>query len=421
MGRHFAWTGWPAKAALWYPSGVKVAIFSDHTGGVYVYSQRLTKQLVELGAQVEFITHPPNGRLGTERLASLQHDGVTVRPVPRHAKEVSKEQMLQLYQAYLDANADIIIPNYRTISYAACAKLPRKKASRVIGICHDHTPTMYKYLSYYEPIIDGFVCPASVSYEHLRKVLPHRREDIRLIRHGIPDAGDAPANFDGGEIRLIYHGRLEEEQKSVSSLIGLAEILARKGVDFRLILVGDGPNQQTYRDRVDESGLSERVTFLGHLEGADLENTLREAHVAVLTSRHEGFCLSLAEAMGVGLPAIAFDCGGGINDYLVHGETGFILPWGDLDGMSERVEHVAGNPAEWQRLSRNARQRMAEGFSIKEFGEKSRQFMAELLERSGDRGWPRLEKSLFFSDSRLASLRRRIFARDRAAKIEEPN
>ena len=328
---------------------MRVAIFSDHTGGVYVYSQRLTKQLVELGAQVEFITHPPTGNLGSERLASLKHDGATIRPVPRHPKEVSKKQMLQLYQAYLDANADIIIPNYRTISFAACAKLPRKKASRIIGICHDHTPTMYKYLTYYEPIMDGFICPATVSYEHLKKVLPHRRRDIRLIPHGIPGAGDSPPKFDGGEIRLIYHGRLEEDQKSVSSLIALAETLAKGDVDFRLILVGDGPDQQTYRDRVAERGLGERVVFLGHLEGADLENALQGAHVAVLTSRHEGFCLSLAEAMAVGLPAIAFDCGGGINDYLVHGETGFVLPWGDLGGMRERAEWLARNPAEWQR------------------------------------------------------------------------
>ncbi|TMQ65031.1 MAG: glycosyltransferase family 4 protein [Candidatus Eisenbacteria bacterium] len=400
---------------------MRVAIFSDHTGGVYVYSQRLTKQLVELGAQVEFITHPPTGNLGSERLASLKHDGATIRPVPRHPKEVSKKQMLQLYQAYLDANADIIIPNYRTISFAACAKLPRKKASRIIGICHDHTPTMYKYLTYYEPIMDGFICPATVSYEHLKKVLPHRRRDIRLIPHGIPGAGDSPPKFDGGEIRLIYHGRLEEDQKSVSSLIALAETLAKGDVDFRLILVGDGPDQQTYRDRVAERGLGERVVFLGHLEGADLENALQGAHVAVLTSRHEGFCLSLAEAMAVGLPAIAFDCGGGINDYLVHGETGFVLPWGDLGGMRERVEWLARNPAEWQRLSRNARSRMSEGFSVKEFGEKSRQFMAELLERGERRGWPRLGRSLFFSDSRLSSLRRRIFSRDRASKIEEPN
>jgi len=58
---------------------------------------------------------------------------------------------------------------------------------------------MYKYLTYYEPIMDGFICPATVSYEHLKKVLPHRRRDIRLIPHGIPDAGDSPPKFDGGE------------------------------------------------------------------------------------------------------------------------------------------------------------------------------------------------------------------------------
>ena len=253
---------------------MRVAIFSDHTGGVYVYSQRLTKQLVELGAQVEFITHPPTGNLGSERLASLKHDGATIRPVPRHPKEVSKKQMLQLYQAYLDANADIIIPNYRTISFAACAKLPRKKVCRIIGICHDHTPTMYKYLTYYEPIMDGFICPATVSYEHLKKVLPHRRRDIRLIPHGIPGAGDSPPKFDGGEIRLIYHGRLEEEQKSVSSLIALAETLAKGDVDFRLILVGDGPDQQTYRDRVAERG--SRAERAGRLPGTPRRGRPRE-------------------------------------------------------------------------------------------------------------------------------------------------
>ncbi len=65
---------------------------------------------------------------------------------------------------------------------------------------------------------------------------------------------------------------------------------------------------------------------------------LAGCHVAVLSSAYEGFGLAPAEAMAIGLPVVAFDCGGVLCDYLKDQVTGFCIRDGDIDAFADAIE-----------------------------------------------------------------------------------
>ena len=98
--------------------------------------------------------------------------------------------------------------------------------------------------------------------------------------------------------------------KAPHDLVKMLDVLRR--VDdpaARLHLVGS-PLGETYepalRAFIDELGLNEAVNLAGSVSGAELEAYFQAADVFVLASDHEGFCVPLAEAMGHGVPIVAY-------------------------------------------------------------------------------------------------------------------
>jgi L-malate glycosyltransferase len=126
-----------------------------------------------------------------------------------------------------------------------------------------------------------------------------------------PELADALARRkerEGGA-DLLYVGKISPH-KAPHDLVKMLDVLRR--VDdpaARLHLVGS-PLGETYepalRAFVDELGLNAAVNLAGSVSGAALEAYFRAADVFVLASDHEGFCVPLAEAMGHGVPIVAY-------------------------------------------------------------------------------------------------------------------
>ena len=87
------------------------------------------------------------------------------------------------------------------------------------------------------------------TYQELQRRLPSKRSEIVYIPHGIKIPDKRKVCFSGGEIRLIYHGRLNEEQKNVSYLLKVAEKLKELKVPFKLELIGDGIDEANKGDK----------------------------------------------------------------------------------------------------------------------------------------------------------------------------
>jgi len=111
--------------------------------------------------------------------------------------------------------------------------------------------------------------------------------------------------------------------------------------DWRLWLVGVGPERARCERRAARLGLGERVRFLGYQ--ADPVPYLRAADVAVHASREEALSNALIEAQAHGLPAVAYQALG-VRECMVEGRTGFVVAQDDRDGFRSALARLASDP-----------------------------------------------------------------------------
>jgi glycosyltransferase involved in cell wall biosynthesis len=76
----------------------------------------------------------------------------------------------------------------------------------------------------------------------------------------------------------------------------------------------------------------------------------------------ESFGLAGLESLACGTPVVAFDAGG-ITEWLAHGVTGFVVPWGDVSALAARVRQILENDVLAERLARASRPH-AERFNL---------------------------------------------------------
>jgi len=134
----------------------------------------------------------------------------------------------------------------------------------------------------------------------------------------------------------VVAGRLEE-QKGHDLLLEALVPLLRHGLDFSLVVAGDGTRRGWLEQRALSLGLSPRVQFVGQLD--DVGPLLAAADGVVLPSRWEGLPLVLLEAMARGRPIVATAVGG-VADALADGVTGTLVPPNDVGALSTALEHL---------------------------------------------------------------------------------
>ena len=109
--------------------------------------------------------------------------------------------------------------------------------------------------------------------------------------------------------RLVWTGRLST-QKGLDMLLPALARVAASDRDFRLELVGDGPEAEALAGRCRQLGLDGRVVFAGPLPRDEIRSRLAAADAFVLPSRYEGMSNAALEAMETGLPLLLTRCGG---------------------------------------------------------------------------------------------------------------
>ena len=144
----------------------------------------------------------------------------------------------------------------------------------------------------------------------------------------------------------------------------LVRALASIRPDFRAVLVGDGPELFQVRAALRRHGLLPRVELLGARR--DVHDLLASADVFVLSSRSEGFPVSILEAMAAGLPVVASDVGG-VAEAVVEGETGLLVPAGDAAALARALERLLEDPALRSRLGEPGRERAGRFFDVETF------------------------------------------------------
>jgi L-malate glycosyltransferase len=133
----------------------------------------------------------------------------------------------------------------------------------------------------------------------------------------------------------------------------------RERIPAKLLMIGDGPERPHVQQLVKEMGLSSDVHFLG--EQDQLEPLFFCTDLFLLPSAQESFGLTALEAMNCGVPVVASDVGG-LPEVIVDGETGFLEPVGDIDGMAGKAVELLGDPARLALFRTRARRRAEQHF-----------------------------------------------------------
>ncbi|MCG2632727.1 glycosyltransferase [Bradyrhizobium sp. WYCCWR 13023] len=142
--------------------------------------------------------------------------------------------------------------------------------------------------------------------------------------------------------RFVCVGRLSEA-KGQLLLIEAVKRLRDNGIDFELVLAGDGEMRQAIEKLVAKYNLATMVRLTGWISTADVREEILASRALVLPSFAEGLPVVIMEAMALKRPVLATYIAG-IPELVRSGEHGWLIPAGDIDALSDALQRVLETP-----------------------------------------------------------------------------
>ncbi len=186
---------------------------------------------------------------------------------------------------------------------------------------------------------------------------------LRCIPYGQPLNPRRAVWKDGAPLRLVYHGRIVQQQKRISETVDACVRVCRMApgrleADF----YGSGPDEAAVKKILEHDDAGGRARFCGRLESTRVATILPDYQIGVLLSDYEGLGLSVLECMAAGLVPVCHRTTSGLPDMIESGRNGIFVD--DRDSAFDRaILGLLAKPAEWQRLAEAAYATAAKDFS----------------------------------------------------------
>jgi glycosyltransferase involved in cell wall biosynthesis len=209
----------------------------------------------------------------------------------------------------------------------------------------------------------------------------YAKENIKKVysREGVVcPAGTHPANIDESAFKARFRGGVRVNGHSVNKPYVLLTnrhfqhkkfeyaLEALKRLDnrrVRLIVTGEKNRYTKSLEKLARSkGLDKQVFFVGLVSERDLERLYRQAACYVYTAPDEDFGMGIVEAMGFGVPVVAWNRGGPAT-IMVDGETGYLVPVGNIEEYSKSVTTLLENKKLNEKMGLAGKRRALNGFS----------------------------------------------------------
>jgi N-acetyl-alpha-D-glucosaminyl L-malate synthase BshA len=345
-------------------------------GGSGVVASELGLALARRGYEVHFISYAVPFRLREYHPNIFLHEvDVAAYPLFKYPPydlslttkivDVAQEYGLDLLHAHY------AVP-HATSAYLAKHVLNSKRL-KVITTLHGTDITLvgadksfYSMIKFSIEQSDGVTAVSNYLKQRTNEEF-HISRDIRVIYNFIdPGKGEEPKTTvcrrekyaPKGE-KVLMHASNFRPVKRVSDVVRIFAKV-REQMPCKLLLVGEGPERLFMQQLVKELKLREDVLFLGEVDY--IEQILRCADLFLLPSEQESFGLAALEAMNCSVPVIAAHTGG-VPEVIVHGETGFLFPVGEINAMANAAIDLLRDRDKHRRFAFASRQR-AQQFAI---------------------------------------------------------
>jgi glycosyltransferase involved in cell wall biosynthesis len=394
------------------PGNLRIAFLAyrgnPHSGGQGVYTRHLTRELVALGHHVTVFGGPPYPDLddGVElvRVPSLdlyrQPDPFRV-PKPREFTS-----LVDALEFGLMCTAGF--PEPLTFSLRARKALRARRGD--FDVVHDNQCMGTGVLGMVDdgwPLVTTLHHPITVDrrleLEHarslLRQVTLRRwygfvRMQVRVARRlpliiTVSESSRAdiveqmgvaperlsivPVGVDTSRFRPLPHvarvpGRLMTTASADVPLKGLVPLLeavakVRTERHAELVVIGKPRPESRVQETIERLGLGGAVSFVSGVSDERIVELYAEAEVAVVPSLYEGFSLPAVEAMACGVPLVA-TTGGALPEVVgTSGETGVLVPPGDVGALATAISEALDDEALRRRIGGGGRRRVLERFT----------------------------------------------------------
>jgi len=151
--------------------------------------------------------------------------------------------------------------------------------------------------------------------------------------------------------RLVPHKQIEDALEAIAALRGRIPGL-------HLDILGGGWWQQRLVDHAALLGISDAVTFHGHVDDETKHYVLQQSWVQILPSRKEGWALAVTEAAQHSVPTIGYRSSGGLTDSIVDGVTGLLVD--DHDELVDQLDRLLTDHVLREQLGAKAAARSSE-------------------------------------------------------------
>ena len=234
-----------------------------------------------------------------------------------------------------------------------------------VGMGQSDDAIVYDMMCHYPPCLDR-VAMVSRAMKAKAEALPEfARVPVEYLPYGVPmcPESELPARTPNAPVRILYLGRLWQEQKRVRLFPEIFRELQASRIPFHWTIAGTGPEREFLETNLKSTTSNQTVSFTGSVDYAGVPTLLKSHDIFLLASDYEGLPLSLLEAMGYGLVPVVSDLASGIPE-VVDATNGLLVAVNDTAGYARAIIHLHQHRGELAAKSAAARARVAKDFSV---------------------------------------------------------
>lgn len=173
---------------------------------------------------------------------------------------------------------------------------------------------------------------------------------------------------------MLFFGRLEEEIKNFTLLLNSFQQSKVYETGTKLLIIGDGSSKGFIETKIKELELEDFVQLLPFQK--NITAYIQHAKCTILTSRFEGFPMSLVESLAAGTPVISVDCETGPKEIIQNKHNGLLVPNHDEEALAKAMAAMISDESLYQTCKNNA-QKSVEHLSLTTIAQQWQQLLAQ--------------------------------------------
>jgi glycosyltransferase involved in cell wall biosynthesis len=213
---------------------------------------------------------------------------------------------------------------------------------------------------------DALIAVSKYTVDELTDLYGIEEEKIHVIYNGVdidkfkprPDRMELRQEFGLEEDKkvVLFVGRLYHRKGLEILLRSIPPVLEEyKDVKFAISGTGFKQKEESLRSLAKELDIEDHVTFLGYVPDEKLPDLYSSSDIFVLPAIYENFPFAILEAQATALPVISTKVGG-IPEFLVDNENGFVIDPGDSTQLTQKVLNLLQNPKHAKEMGKHGRE-----------------------------------------------------------------